>query len=126
MRFGRKRRILKRINALDLVPVRLSKVEEGEGGKLSLVIPRFRNEKLRSFLVPAGKKDHFRIHLDRLGTEAWKAMDGASSVGDICRHIRESIPREATPDLEERMTKFVGKLYDERYISFQQLDEERG
>ena len=118
--FFQRRRILKGANYLTLTPVRIHSHEVGENGKVTLIVPKFKNPLFRQWLIPRGKSDHFRIHLDELGSATWMLIDGESNVAEICSKLMEHMGEKISP-AQTRVTKFLTLLYDQRYISFREL-----
>ncbi|HEX2935882.1 MAG TPA: PqqD family protein [Bacteroidales bacterium] len=110
-------------NYLDMVPIH--KVEEyvEEEGKITLLIPKFRKEWMRRWFIPARRSKHFRIHLDELGTEVWRHIDGKTDVHSICQRVSEYLQRSQKQEahLEERVTVFLNQLYKNRFIVFQKM-----
>ncbi|MBE0664062.1 MAG: PqqD family protein [Bacteroidales bacterium] len=115
-----RRRILKGANYLDLVPVRRQSYETGEDGLVTLLVPKFSNKSLSNFLVPKTKSDHFRIKFDELGSATWQAIDGKLNVGQLCQKLSDSLGEKIFP-AEERVPKFLTLMYEQRYITFQEL-----
>ncbi len=121
MNYFERRRVLKRTNAMDLVPVRVMGHDE-EAGNVTVLVPKFRGS-FYHLMVPRTRYLYFRIKLDVIGSETWKAMDGERNVQEIADHIRKHSGLEETvlSDLEDRLNKFTSKLYEQRYITFIQL-----
>ncbi|MBP6977765.1 MAG: PqqD family protein [Bacteroidales bacterium] len=119
--FFQRRRILKGANYLALTPVRIHAHVIGEDGRVILIVPKFKNPVLRQWLIPRNKSDHFRIHLDGPGSATWLAIDGVSNVSEICSRLEESLGEKISP-AESRVTRFLTLLYDQRYITFKELD----
>lgn len=92
-----------------------------ENGRVTLIVPKFKNPTLRQWLIPRGKSDHFRIHLDELGSATWLSIDGNRTVEEICRYLDQEMGEKIHP-VEVRVTKFLTLLYDQRYISFRELE----
>lgn len=120
LNFFQRRRILKGVNYLTLIPIRLKEHEDIEDGKIAIVFPKFKNEKWRKFAVPANKSEFTRIKLDEFGTETWLSIDGKRSVKDICNHLENKFGERIHP-VEERTPKFLSALYEQRYITFTDL-----
>ena len=120
MNFFQRRRILKGANYLTLTPVRIHAHEVGQDGKVTLFVPKFKNPALRKGLIPRGKSEHFRIHLDELGSATWLLIDGESTVGEICSRLEER-SGHTVDAAETRVTRFLTLLYDQRYITFREL-----
>jgi len=124
--FFKRRKILKKSNALDLVPVRLLNHEQREEGKLNILLPRFRRAWLAKYLAPLNKEAFIRIKLDKFGSAAWLMMDGKKPVRQIADELEKEYPGTLDPPAEtaERVNKFMSVLYQQRFISFQQLQKE--
>lgn len=120
LNFFQRRRILKGANYLTLTPVRIHTHEVGEDGKVTLFVPKFKNPALRKWLIPRGKSELFRIHLDALGSATWLLIDGETTVGDICTRLEEQ-SADTISSAETRVTRFLTLLYDQRYITFREL-----
>ncbi|MBE0648197.1 MAG: PqqD family protein [Bacteroidales bacterium] len=124
--FFERRKILKKSNALDLVPVRLLNQEEREDGNLNILLPRFRRTWLAIYLAPLNKKRFIQIKLDQFGSATWLMIDGKKSVQEISDQLEREYPEKLDPPEEtpERVNKFMSVLYQQRFISFQQLQKE--
>lgn len=118
--FFRRRRILKNTNTLDLIPVCMKEYREEDDGTLTLIVPKFRNEKFGKWFMPKKKSLWFSIHLDELGSAVWLEIDGKRSVAEIIGRLKEKFGEKISP-ASERVTTFVTQLYAQRYISFTQL-----
>jgi len=123
--FLKRRRILKHTSALDLVPIRLMNHEEREEGKLNILLPRFKRTWLAHFLAPLNKEQLIRIKLDQFGSATWLLIDGKKPVRTICEELEKEYPEKMEPTSEtgERVNKFMSVLYQQRFISFQQLQK---
>jgi len=124
--FFSRRRILKKANFLDLVPVRLVGQEEREEGGITLLMPRFRNSHTARLLQLRSKGRFIRIRLDRFGSEVWKMVDGKTSVAGVISGLCRQFPGVISPgdDTNKRVTDFLSKLYQERYITFREIMDE--
>ncbi|MFC1732758.1 PqqD family protein [candidate division KSB1 bacterium] len=120
MNFFQRRKILKRSNLLDLTPIRIHEHIEEEEGKLTLLVPKFRNKKLSNFIIRQGRPKFFRIHLDEFGSAAWLEMDGKKNMKTICDNLSEKFGDNIQP-VEQRISKYLTTLYDQRYITFVEL-----
>ena len=121
LKFFQRRRILKGANYLRLTPVRLKEHEEIENGRIAIVFPKFKDQRLQKFLVPRNRSDITRIKLDEFGTATWLAINGKRSVKEICDELVNIFGEQIDP-VEERTTKFLTTLYEQRYISFIELN----
>ncbi len=121
--FFSRRRILKKANFLDLRPVRVLGHEVREDGGITLLMPRFKNRINAVLFQPASKERFIYIKLDRFGGHTWLFIDGQSSVAKICDRLKEQFPEELKPveETEIRVTKFLSMLYQQRYITFREI-----
>jgi hypothetical protein len=126
MNFFKRRRFLKKANLLELTPVRLHQHETEENGRVVLLVQKFKNKNLGQFML-GHRATHFRIKLDETGSAVWAAIDGETKVEDIISKLHASLKDETgnTDHLEERLAKFMSQLYDQRYITFQELNEHK-
>lgn len=130
MNFFRRRRILKNTNSLDLIPIR--KVEhifrENELQAvncvqlITLLLPKFKNEKFRKFFIPHSRSEFIQIKLDEIGSATWLFIDGKKNVQQICDILVDKFGDKVNP-VEERISKFLTGLYNNRYITFKQLED---
>jgi hypothetical protein len=123
--FFKRRKILKKSNALDLVPMRLLDHEQREEGKLNILLPRFRRPWLAGYLAPLNKERFIRIKLDQFGSSTWLLIDGKKNVREISGALENEYPKQLDPPTEtsDRVNKFMSVLYQQRFISFQQLQK---
>lgn len=121
LNFFQRRKILKGVNYLKLTPVRTKEHEELDDGKIAIVFPKFKNKKFERFLIPPNRSKYTRIKLDEFGTATWLAIDGKKSVKEICDFLDKQFGETIHP-VEERTTKFFTRLYEQRYITFSELN----
>ena len=118
--FFQRRKILKKANYLLLTPIRVHNHKVEENGHVILIVPKFKKEWMRNFFVPSRKSKHFRIKLDEIGSATWLAIDGKSNVQTICNRLGIQLG-DKMDHAEERVTKFLTILYDQRYVTFKEL-----
>ncbi len=116
----KRKRYLREANALDLTPVRCLHSEQGDDGLTTLLITKFKNKKIASFVLPGTKSNTIRLKLDETGSRVWEAVDGSAKIMDISRFLRESSV-DGFPQAEERVSKFLLRMYQDRFISFKEL-----
>ncbi|MFP4557590.1 MAG: PqqD family protein [Bacteroidales bacterium] len=121
--FFKRRRILKNTSALDLVPVRLFDHKTNEEGNVTILVPKFKNEKFARFFIPSSKSIYISIHLDELGSATWLAMDGNKNTDTICKELSQKFGDKIHP-AQERVVKFLSGLYHNKQITFKQLLDE--
>lgn len=110
----------KTVNYLELKPIRVIQTTTETNGKVTLLVPKFKNESLRKFMVPARKSPFIRVHLDEMGSEVWRLIDDTSTVESICFILRSKMNEKALPtiQIEERVTTYLSELYKSRFIKF--------
>ena len=119
--FFKRRKILKSTSALDLIPIRIHNHNISDEGLVTILIPKFKNEKFARFFIPARKSIYISIHLDELGSSVWLAIDGSKSVESICGELIEKFGDKIHP-AEERIVKFLTGLYHNKHITFKQIE----
>ncbi len=103
------------VNLLELRPRRNVEWEIDKEGKAVLLVPRFSNRLLRTWLLPLLAKPNFRVRLDAAGTAFWKRCDGFTPVLEIAE---EMSTRSGTDldDMIERLGRFLARLEHEGFI----------
>lgn len=104
-------------NLLELIPEKECEWESVPEGKISLVVPRFKNRFFKKIAMKMGKSEFVRIHLDKMGSNVWNLVDGIRSVEEIGKII----PREkdeSEQSLYERLSEFIVILARNRFIQF--------
>jgi len=126
LNFFERRKILQNANQLELHPVRLHDHQFTKDGNICLIVPKFRKRWMRDFFISGRRKKHFTIYLDELGTATWLEIDGEKNVKHICDRLKEKLGEEIEPhhEVEDRVTKFLSQLYEQRYITFRELQQE--
>jgi hypothetical protein len=112
-------------NYLDRVPKRNVDFEEGEGGRLVLLRPKFMSGPLSRWLQPKLPKKFFRVKLDDIGTTVWRSIDGARTVGEIAEILFAEFGERVEPR-HERCAKFIHSLDRGAMITFIERGTELG
>jgi hypothetical protein len=102
----------------DVSPMVAERVEEvreetGVDGRLTLRRRRFGAIKAR-VVAAAGVPADLTVHLDPLGTAAWRLVDGRRTVAAIRAELQRSHPAEA--DLGARLGKFLGAMVSNGFL----------
>jgi hypothetical protein len=118
--FFERRKIFKNSNYLDLTPVLIFKSEESENGLITILIPRFKSNFMNKYIVRE-KARYIFLKLDELGSATWKEIDGNKNVGQICEQLKEKLGDKLS-HTEERVTKFLSILYNNRHITFREIE----
>ena len=119
--FKERKKILKNTNTLDLTPIKLHKDEVSEDGMVTVFVPKFKNELAKKYILPKLKSEDFKIKLDNLGSEVWKKMNGKNKVHEIIKQLSEKFGTDFKQP-EERITKYLFQLYEQKLISFNELN----
>jgi hypothetical protein len=114
----------KLVNYLEMKPVQNVKEFTDEDGRITLLIPRFKSEWMRKWLIPVNRSRHFRVHLDETGSKVWRLIDGKRSTGEICEILTMGFTEETTlqNSIDLKVTKFLSTLYKNRFITFVSMD----
>ena len=121
LNFFRRRKILRRLNTLDATPVRSCRHETDKDGHVMVVVPKFRKDWINETFLRSRPRN-FRVKLDESGTATWLLIDGSRTVNEICKQLEQQMGDEVQP-VEERVSKFMSVLYEQRYITFKELSE---
>ena len=123
MNFFQRRKILKNVNYLDLTPVRTKHHTIGSDDKVVVIIPKFTNKFIVKKIVPIMKHQDMKLNLDELGSAVWLFIDGKKKVKEIALELSQKFGDKIQP-VDERLTKFLTQLYEQRLISFNELKGE--
>jgi hypothetical protein len=125
MNFFQRRKFLKKVNSLELTPLRLLGHTAGEGAKVSVLLPRYRGTLFGPVLQSRTNRKYIQIRLDDFGSATWLMIDGRATVGEICSNLIQQFGESLTApeEMEERVAKFMFVLYDQRYITFRELQD---
>lgn len=123
MNFFKRKKLLKKLNLLEMIPVRLHQSTVEENGKVVLIIPKFKNEAFARWFIPHRKSISFKIRLDETGSALWLLIDGNNNVFQICEQMEISLNKMNKPSdhIETRVAKFLGQLYRQGYITYKEL-----
>lgn len=83
-------------------------------GRISVRRRRFGGAKaaiLRLFGIPAT----LTVHLDPLGTEVWRLLDGKRTVGQVRQELEKTHAGEV--DLAARLGKFLGAMVSRKLVT---------
>ncbi|MEI7500627.1 MAG: PqqD family peptide modification chaperone [Bacteroidota bacterium] len=89
-------------------------------------MPRFKNRINAALFQPNSKDKFIFIKLDQFGGNTWLLIDGHSTVAQISVKLKEQFPDKLKPveETEIRVTKFLSLLYQQRYITFREIQNE--
>lgn len=75
----------------------------------------------KKFIVPKLKSADFRINLEKFGSAVWINIDGNNNVQEIINVVTEKFGNNLD-QAEERITKFIFQLYEQKLISFNEIN----
>ncbi|GIK61103.1 MAG: PqqD family protein [Ignavibacteriota bacterium] len=116
-----RKKILKNSNTLDLTPFKLFSEEVDKELLVTVIVPKFKNELAKKFIVPKLKSADFRINLEKFGSAVWINIDGNNNVQEIINVVTEKFGNNLD-QAEERITKFIFQLYEQKLISFNEIN----
>ena len=125
LNFFQRRKILKNANFLELTPIRNRDYDFTEEGKVYIVVPKFDKQWMRNFFISGRRRKNVSVYLDDLGSHTWLEIDGNKNVGEICDILKNKLGKKLEPleEVEDRVTKFLSMLYQQRYIWFRELEQ---
>lgn len=119
--FKERKTILKNSNTLDLTPFKLFSEEVDKENQVTVIVPKFKNELAKKLIVPRIKSADFRIKLEKFGSAVWINIDGEKNVQEIIKIVAEKFGEELIQP-EERVSKFIFQLYEQKLISFNEIN----
>ncbi|MBK9098902.1 MAG: PqqD family protein [bacterium] len=119
--FKERKKILKNSNTLDLTPFKLFSEEVDKEKQVTVIVPKFKNEFAKKLIVPRIKSADFRIKLEKFGSAVWMNLDGKKNVQEIIKIVSEKFGEELIQP-EERVSKFIFQLYEQKLISFNEIN----
>ena len=117
----KKKKINCSINYLELTPKRVYNYEVESSGKISVLVPKFKNKLLVNFLAPRLKAPYIKAKLDDFGSLTWIEMDGTKNVESISQLLTDKFGDKVQP-VNERLTKFLTQLYQYNFITFNEIN----
>ena len=107
---------------MSLKPRRAVDWEESDNGLVVILLPKFRNKFLATWLLPMLSKQNFRIKLDAHGSFLWRQFDGSTNVEQMGARMEGEFGKDAEP-VFDRIRKFLQKLEKEKLIALEDGEE---
>ena len=101
----------------DAFPLRRHRWVEGDGGLVTVLVPKFTSRFARRWFVPLLAKPDLRVHLDAVGSFVWRQCDGTASVRGIGARVAERFGGDPEARRGDVM-RFVRKLVREESLGF--------
>lgn len=124
MNFFQRRAKLKNVNYLEVTPVRVLKEDVDENNLVTVLIPKVTNRFAKKYFEPMLKSSVIKLKLDEIGSASWLAIDGKKNVAEIAAELVQKFGNKIDP-VEERLTKYLTTLYEQRFITFQEIKGEK-
>lgn len=121
MNFFERRKILKNKNAFELTPVKLVDHEIDENGLVHLLMPKVYNKLMKKILEPRLKSKFIKIKLDEIGSAVWLSIDDKKNISMIAYELVNKFNDKIQP-VEERLPKFFSQLYEQKFITFKEVE----
>jgi hypothetical protein len=119
--FRERKKILQNTNTMDLTPIKLFAEEVDKENLVTVIVPKFKNTYVKKYIVPRLKSADFRISLEKFGSAVWMNMDGRKKVHEIIKIVSDEFGDELN-QAEARVIKFIFQLYEQKLISFIELN----
>jgi hypothetical protein len=117
----RKKKNASSINYLELTPKRAYDHEIESSGKVSVLVPKFKNKIMVDLLMRRLKSPFIKAKLDEFGSLTWIEMDGTKKVNEISESLTSKFGEKVQP-VDERLTKFLTQLYKYNFITFKEIN----
>ena len=124
MNFFQRRAKLKNANYLEVTPIRVLNEEVDENNLVTILIPKVTNSFAKKYFEPMLKSPVIKLKLDEIGSASWLAIDGKKKVVEIATELVQKFGDKIDP-VEERLTKYLTTLYEQRFITFQEIKGEK-
>ncbi|MFA6597772.1 MAG: PqqD family protein [Ignavibacteriaceae bacterium] len=122
MNFFQRRAVLKNLNYLDVRPIRNYGESVDEHEMVTVLIPKFNNRFAVRFVLPYMQYKFFKIKLDEFGSATWLLIDGKRNVTEIANELVKKFGEKIHP-VEERLTRYFTGIYEQRLITFLEIQE---
>jgi len=122
MNFFQRRAVLKNQNYLEVRPIRNYGESVDENNMVTVLIPKFNNRFAVRFVLPYMQYKFFKIKLDEFGSATWLLIDGKRNVGEIGTELIKKFGDKIQP-VEERLTRYFTGIYEQRLITFLEIQE---
>ncbi|UCE17755.1 MAG: PqqD family protein [Gemmatimonadota bacterium] len=110
------------LNLLDLTPHRNHRWETDGDNAVVVLVPKFRNRLLVSWLLPRLRSQHFRVKLDAFGSHVWLNCDGSKTVHAIGQSLKKRFGNSVEP-VYDRLGVFIKRLQSERFIQLTEKND---
>ena len=106
-------------NALDLIPLPRCEWTCGDDGRVTLVVPRFKQEWLLKLIRRLKRSETVKVHLDETGSRVWREIDGKRSIEEIGKSL-DAKEDETVQQRYERLSAFMMILHRNQFVAFRE------
>ena len=106
-------------NALDLIPFTLCESVQGDADRITLIVPRFKQEWLLKLIRKLKRSETVKVHLDDIGSRVWREIDGKRNIEQIGNLI-DAKEGETEQQKYERLSAFMMILHRNQFIAFKE------
>ncbi len=107
----------RKVNLLDLIPVRNINWKKEEDELIVLLQPKFKNPFLAKHLLPRLKNPYYKIRLDDVGSFLWERCDGILTVKELANCMKDRFGDKIEP-LYDRIALFLQSLERNHLIKY--------
>lgn len=97
--------------------------ETDSNSQVTLIIPKFKKKFVVKYFVPMMKSPNIKLKLDEYGSFVWLNIDGNTPVGTIAKKMTEKFG-DRILEVDNRISKYMTQLYEQRFITFTELIKE--
>ena len=102
-------------NILEYVPVQNCQWDLDAKGKVFLIKEKTKNKLLKKIIGWLGRNQDFHIHLDDLGSAAWRESDGQRTILQISAILKQTFAARIEP-AEPRLARFFAMLARDGFV----------
>lgn len=106
-------------NILDYIPIQNCPWGNDDKGKVYLIREKTKNKLLKKIIGWLGRNQDFHIHLDDLGSVAWRETDGQRSILQISAILKQEFAAKVEP-AEPRLAHFFALLARDGFVCWRE------
>jgi len=107
-----------------LRPARMARCERSPDGRVTVLVPKFRNRFALRWLVPLMARPDVAVRLDAEGSFVWDRCDGGTTVQAIAEALHGRLGGDEVA-VGERVARFVARLARARLVTMDTPGEQR-
>ena len=107
----------RKINLLELIPVRNIEWERSGEGLIVLLKPKLKNPFFARHLLPRLKNPYYKVKLDSVGSFIWQQCDGSLTVRRLADNLKDKFGEDIEP-VYDRLSLFLQSLEKNCFIIY--------